>query len=78
MEKSKKEITLEERFEKHAGSKSAAQSAMNSLKKAFGAKELTPDLLLHIDLCNLCNARGIGRKTVVLVAEVAADLCKLK
>ena len=78
MEPVKKEVTIEELIEKHAETKSSGKAAVKALKKAFGVKELTPDLILHVDLCNLCNAKGIGRKTVLLVAEVACDLSKMK
>ena len=71
-------VSVETLFHKHCANKSAANAAINTLKKAFGVDELTPDVLLHADFCKLCNAKGIGRKTIILVAEVACDLSKMK
>ena len=78
MDKFKKDVCIEDLFYKHCKNKSTAKAAVNAMKKVFGVDELSADQIMHIDLCNLCNANGIGRKTVLLVAEVACDLAKMK
>lgn len=78
MEKFKKEASVEDLFYKHTETKSVAGAAVNALKRGFGVDELTADQIMHVDLCNLCNMNGVGRKTVLLVAEVACDLAKMK
>jgi len=78
MKSDKKEMTVEELFFKNAESKGSATSAIHALKRKFGCDELTADLILHTDLCDLCNTKGIGRKTVMLIVMVACDLTKLR
>lgn len=71
-------VSVEALFHKHSANKSAANAAINMLKKAFGVDELTADVVLHTDFCKLCNVKGVGRKTILLIAEVACDLSKMK
>lgn len=71
-------VSVEALFHKHSANKSAANAAINTLKKTFGVDELTADVILHADFCKLCNAKGVGRKTILLIAEVACDLSKMK
>ena len=59
------ELTLVERFEKHAASKSEATRVYSRVKD-YAIMDLTLNELLSIP--------GIGRKAAILVLEVAADL----
>ena len=65
----KKKITLLERFEKHASSKAEAKRAYN-LVKDVPFMEMTLVQLLYL--------KGMGRKTALLVMEVACDLSDKK
>lgn len=58
-------LTLLERFGKHAKTKSEAKRVYN-LVKDEPFMEMTMTQLLYI--------RGIGRKALILVMEVAADI----
>lgn len=78
MEKKKSDMSVEELFQQHCASKSVATGAVRTLKKALGCEELTPEVLLRLSFCELCSAKGVGRKTVLLAAEVACDLAKMK
>ena len=61
----KKEITLQERFEMHATTKSFGKRVFNLVKdKDFR----------HMSMCQLFDIKGMGRSGVILIAEVCADL----
>lgn len=61
----KKELTLLERFEKHAKTKSEAKRIYNLVKDQD---------VMHMTLEQLLYLKGIGRKALLLVMEVAADI----
>jgi len=61
----KKEMTLEERYLKYASSKSEAKRVMK-LMEGHSLLGTTLDELLHIP--------GMGRKTALLIMQVACDL----
>lgn len=69
---------VEALFHKHCDTKNAANAAIKAIKKGFGVTEITEDVILNSDLNKLCNAKGVGRKTIILAAEVACDLYKKK
>lgn len=61
----KKEITLTERFEKHAATK----------QEAARVRMLVSDYdILHMTFDELLSIKGMGRKGALLVMEVACDL----
>lgn len=63
----KKEITMLERFEKYAKTKSTAKRVYN----------LVSDIdFSHMSLCELSKIPGMGRAALLLVTEVACDLLK--
>jgi hypothetical protein len=77
MEK-KEVVSVEELIYAHAENKRCAGAAIKTLKTVFGVDALTPYLLLHADFYSLCRAKGVGRKTILLIAEVACDLYGMK
>jgi hypothetical protein len=61
----KKEITLLERFEKRAPSKSVAKRVYNLVKD---------HPFMEMSLTELLALKGIGRQALLLVTEVASDI----
>lgn len=78
MDKNTEAVSVEELFYNHTENKTVAGNAIRSLRKAFGVKVITDDLIINTDFFSLCMAKGVGRKTVLLVAEVACDLAGMK
>lgn len=65
-------------FESHCATKAVAVSAVHALERGLGCEKLTPELLMSMSFSDLCTAKGVGRKTVLLAAEVACDLAGKK
>lgn len=65
----KKEITLLERFEKYAPTKSVAKKVYNLVKDVD---------FTRMNLQSLFEIKGMGRAAVLLVVEVAADMAGKK
>ena len=78
MGKKKEVVSVEELIRAHAENNRCAGAAIKTLKTVFGVDVLTVDQLLHTDFYSLCRAKGVGRKTILLIAEVACDLYGMK
>lgn len=68
-ETEKKELSLLERFEKHAPTKSVAKRVYNLVKD---------QPFMEMTLAQLLALKGMGRQALLLVVEVASDLMNKK
>ena len=68
-ETEKKELTLLERFEKHAPTKSVAKRVYNLVKDQD---------VMYMTIEQLLTLKGMGRQALLLVVEVASDLMNKK
>lgn len=69
----KKELTMLERFQKYAATKSEGTRVYNVLKKWFDKDELTIQDFEMVSVGFLLSIKGISRKAAKVVIDVVAD-----
>lgn len=69
----KKEVTMLERFQKYAATKSEGTRVYNALKKFYDKDELVPGDFEMVSVAFLLRIKGISRKAAKVVIDVAAD-----
>lgn len=69
----KKEMTMQERFQKYATTKSEGTRIYNVLKKWFDKDELVIQDFDTVSVTTLLCIKGISRKAAKVVIDVIAD-----
>lgn len=69
----KKELSMQERFQKHAATKSEGTRVYNVLKRWFDKDELAVQDFEMVSVAFLLKIKGISRKAAKVVIDVVAD-----
>lgn len=74
----KNKLSVLEMFEKHAASKSEARRVVNCLLRSIDDRMTLEDAIMLMSVNELMSIRGIGRRAIMLIMEVACDLAGKK